>query len=309
MGAANDSRAWDELHHAHALWHLQQAGTDPIVIKGMAVRHCLYQDDPRAIGDVDVLVAPDGRAELLDRLAQRGLVPAYPGAADAEIAAHSTTLTPSRPNYQLDLHVTFPGVGVPPDDLWTRLQDHTVRVRFGTVDGRMLGRTATCLFGVLHAARNGPTDQKSTEDLRRLADLLTTTDDWREVLGLAKKLDAVGPFVAGLSLLPDADDLLDALGLDRRVGPEWAVRAAGLGSPALRWHELTTLPWRRRVPLLLRELWPTSGFMRVVDPRAAAGPASLLAARARRLSAIARSLPRIRREVRAAVQRDATQSR
>jgi hypothetical protein len=292
---------WTELHHARAVYVLRRAGIDPIVLKGITTSRWLYPESDRRAGDLDILVRETDLPSALAALTSAGYADIHAGTIAGEVASHSVTVGGNAGLAQVDAHISFPGIGVTPENAWTVLQAHTMWEPIAHVETLALDFVGRAVIIALHAARNGPQAVKSTEDLRRCIAEVSRLNYWERTVMLVEQLCAGPAFAAGMQLLPEGRSVLTELPVRiTRANDEWRLRSSGAGTRALALFQLTHGPVRGRLRLLARELWPTKAFMRIAYPSATRGPMPLLWARVQRTWDITRALPAAVRAVRAA---------
>lgn len=246
---------------------LDRAQVEHVLLKGPSTAQWLYRADPleRGYVDTDVLVAQESLPSALEVLGALGLHQPLAGAAASEQDGHSIVLRPDEGSAlsEVDVHFTLPGVSGHVAEATLRLLDAHSRdiVTVLDHDVRCLDVVARAAVVVLHAARNGLADARSTEDLRRcLAQL--PRQSWDDVLQLCRSLDALPALAAGLELLPQGQALARALGIQGVTSVEMRLRRAGAPAMAfglVRLGEVDGLQARLRI--LAREVWPTAAFL------------------------------------------------
>ena len=194
-----------------------------IVLKGPAIGRWLYDNRaPRPYGDVDLLVAPRDFARSEIVLKRLGFVSWFDGPAPEGQSMHADEWARGMGlrRVGVDLHRTFPGIGVGTDVLWSVVAAHTERLLIGEDDGELEipGEPMRALIVALHAAHHGAGESKPMQDLSRAVDRVSP-DVWTEAARIAGDLHAL-------------DGLLDGLALQRE-GRE-IVRNLGLGQPSRR---------------------------------------------------------------------------
>lgn len=299
-------QAWTELLHAEVGYALSAEDIPVLHLKGPTVATWLYEPGERPSGDVDILVSASSLDEVLDVLAARGLVERYPGVNRRTTTDHAVTLARRDPDIgrdEVDVHDRFEGIGLDPDlafaELWRRrepaLLAHTP-VWFPDLSSR-------ALLVALNTARSSGSP-KAREDLRRLLQV-ATQEDWDDVVALAGRLHALPALRAGLELAEEGAAIVAASGLARvAVTPEWQLRLTGAPRTAIRLEALRRIPWRKRLPVVVRLLVPAPGVLRMRDPRVGEGRAGLALGYLRRLGDGAAALPRSLRELRETKQMD-----
>jgi hypothetical protein len=136
-------------------------------------------------------------------------------------------------------------------------------------------------------------DAKAAKDLQLGLDRLGD-DLWQGAADLARDLDALEPFAAGLVLLPDGAALIDRLGLPAPTSAEHLMRTNGLLFPPAAALEriMAGSGWRRRLTTAWAYLFPSAAWLRHVEPESTASGWGLFRARVRRPFRI---LPRVLR--------------
>ena len=273
-----------DLLAVHASRVLDAADIPHALIKGPTTARWLY-DPPRDYRDVDLLVPRSRAADAVRALHAADV--AHPTAGSlGEEASHSQLLL-SPTGIELDLHVTLPSLPLPPandpDRLWTALADHLVPFDIDATDIPALDTPARYLVLALHALAS-PDSEQVREDLRRASERLTPEERTRAEslannLGLARHLQGALTLI-GRGAVPA---LLPA---------DVRLRLAGASSSAIQLERLSREPLRTLPGALWREAFPSPGFMRRANPGLPKTRRGLARAYARRLSGIARGLPR-----------------
>ncbi len=302
VGRPGSSLAWSELQHARAIYLLDAASVSCIVLKGLSTVRWLYPDRDRALGDVDLLVAPVDLTRAIHAFVQMGWRLTGEGTTESELPRHAATLSGNNVQFEVDLHTTFHGVAVPPEQAFALLSSHTEPFSAASGSATQLDVTGRALIIALHAAISGPARPKSVEDLRRAIDH-ATTQEWADALTLARELGAERPFASGLSQLPAGQAVLDQLGITAEAGLEWALRAQGARGPAIFLARFAAATRREKARLLLREVFPTAAFLRYGWPIARIRGIGLILAWFQRTGQILRKLPKAAGQVRSARRR------
>jgi hypothetical protein len=265
--------AWLRLWHARVSYVLEQAGVEHVLIKGSTWSGPLARAEAPA--DVDVLVAPAHFQAALAALRVVGCTLARPGIRDGETVLYSTTLrSPDGPD--IDVHRSFPGLDIDPDASWRVLMRHRRHEHLGHFAVPVLPQELQLLVAAAAAARDG--DGSATA--RGLASAAPSAD-WVVVVRLAREMGADGTLRAGLTAAGQGEraDLLE-------LGPVPFRFVTGNSVSDKRFEEVLAAPWRRRLTVGLRELWPTPAFLRLSQPGV-----PTRTARRRHLSKLGRELP------------------
>jgi hypothetical protein len=240
---------------------LADAGIEAILLKGPAILDRLYDPgEHRPYVDCDLLIPAAAEPAVAAVLRELGFTPgAGFGVPDPGVANEHEW---HRRGDHLDLHGSFSGVAAPAESVWPTV---TADARWLVVAGhpmRVLGPGALALLLALHAAADGPAGEKPLEDLRR--GLVRLGDAaWCEAAELARALDALPAFGAGLRLLPEGADRLARLGVD--PGYDVAIALRALAAPPLA-HSLERIrrerTLRSKLRRIARGLAPTPTYMR-----------------------------------------------
>jgi hypothetical protein len=261
---------------------LSEHGISAILLKGQVTASWLYPGEIRTYSDVDLLVDPAQRDRAIEVLGTIGYAHWLAGADQVEYGPNEIELIgPSRTC--IDLHHTLLGVAASPTRCWQVLSARAEQMLVGGRVLTVLDPAARTMHLALHVAQNGPIDTKALADLERGLDRLPR-ELWQEGERIARSIDAIEAFSAGLHVSEPGRRLADELGLapPRDVG--LVLRMTSAPREALQIQKLvTTDSLRSRARLVVRKLWPTSVYMLGQVPTAGAGGCALLAARLRRM--------------------------
>jgi hypothetical protein len=253
---------------------LAAAGIDAILLKGPAIGDRLYDPgEHRPYVDCDLLIPAASESAAAAVLRRLGFTPELgfgvpdPGVAD-EHEWH-------RGGDHVDLHGSLSGVGAAADAVWPALSAGARPLRVAGHSVPSLGPPALALLLALHAAADGPAGVKPLEDLRR--GLLRLDDvTWREAADLARTLDSLPAFGAGLRLLPEGAHRLARLRVDPGYDAAIALRARSAPPLAHSLERIRREPTlRRKLRRIARGLLPTPTYMRRWNPLARRGIAGL----------------------------------
>jgi hypothetical protein len=201
-----------------------RSGVPFVLMKGPALARLLYREgEQRRYMDVDVLLGPGARgraASVLERLGFENATAAA-GVDDFTGAVPAETWMRDR-DLPVDLHTRFPGAGAPADETWRHLTQGLQAIVVNGQELPVFGRPALALHLAVHAAQHGPNDPKAIGDLRRGLSRWSSSD-WQAAAVLAERLEAVGPFGAGLRLVPAGEDLAAGLDLPPSAGAAWEI--------------------------------------------------------------------------------------
>ncbi|MGH2993017.1 MAG: nucleotidyltransferase family protein [Solirubrobacterales bacterium] len=243
-----------------------------MLLKGPSIATWLYRDGAaRPYVDSDLLVAAGSYSQARDVLRELGFRPfGYSWHRDSE------TWRRRRDATIVDLHRSLIGISAPPDTAWEELATDTDTLRVGGIDVDVLRVPARALHVALHAAEHGGDVWHPLEDLARA--LRVANDDvWHEAAAVARRIDAVPAFAAGLRFHPAGVRLAERLELPDERPPAVAVRAGPDVPVAITLEHLTSeQPLRARARLLLRALVPPPRYLRHWSTmRMSAWPAAL----------------------------------
>jgi hypothetical protein len=258
---------------------LRAAGIPCIVLKGPSHARWLYEDPhARTYGDCDLLVPPGAAERVESLLAEVGFARRGFEAIVRDRPRYGFPLYRAD-NVSVDVHTTFVGVGVPPEQLWAALSARVEPLRVAGEEVSVLEPVARSLVLVLHAAKDGGKRQgrgvKAIRDLE-LAIERISRGDWQRAADLASELDAVEAFSAGLRRVEPGEALAVELGLPSHLSPEVALRLEQ--PPPL----AVGLDWLfhgdagiGRIGVVARKMFPPPAHLRAWSPLARRGPVGM----------------------------------
>jgi hypothetical protein len=258
-----------------------QAGVRCILLKGPAIARWLYDEDEllRSYYDIDLLVSPgdvDTAAKILQN--EHFQLSLSDVALPHGRRPHAQPWIRPNDAVSVDLHDTLPGVGAPPEVVWHVLTKNTGTLVVGGEHLEILGEPARVLLVALHGAHHGVKDAQALEDIAR-AVARVPESTWREAATLAETLDAMAPFVAGLTLSPDGRRLATTLGLPDVSTVETVLRARSAPELAHSFDWLVRTPgWRPRARLVGRKFVPPREVLKARSKLARRGRVGLAAA-------------------------------
>jgi Uncharacterised nucleotidyltransferase len=245
---------------------LTAAGRPFIVLKGATIATWLYPDpSQRTYIDLDILVPPADEAAVVHLLGELGYEPLLTGDTLRVLSPDEQPLR-NKLGVDIDLHHALKGVRLPPDEAWEILSASTAPWDWAGVTVPALAPPARAMHLALHLAQSGLVDSKAAEDLRLgIARLEPTL--WEEARELACRLQALEAFTAGLTALPEGQELADRLGLSELSSVEYQMRAASVFKPAVKLERLLTgQSWRQRLTTVRAYLFPSADWLRLLDP-------------------------------------------
>lgn len=273
---------------------LRSEGIRAILLKGPVTARWLYSDGAfRDYTDVDLLVSPADYRRASQTLERRGYRDALADRLPNETPPHAREFRLERPppatgttsfpaGLWVDLHWSFQGIDAPAERFWRAVADTAQRMRISGTEVEMPSEPMRALLLALHAARSGAEVGQPLADLERGLDRLEDAT-WRAAHALAVRLDAAPRFLAGLAMRPMGRRVIKRLDLQGTIDVPSALFAAGIPPVAGGLERLSaTSGIRPRLALLVRELVPTSSFMRSWSPLARRGVLGLCLAYAYR---------------------------
>jgi hypothetical protein len=287
----------------HCVSALRAAGIRAILLKGPVTARWLYSDaGNRDYTDVDLLVARGELRRALRILGGLGYRDTQADRSPNETPTHARALAlePSSgprgsvrfpTGLLVDLHWTFHGIGAPDAEFWGVVTGDAERMRITGTEIEIPSEPTRTLLLSLHAATTGAIAGRALADLDRGLERLAD-ETWVAAHELARQLDALPRFIAGLRMRPVGRELIGRLHLEGDMDALSAMRAVGVPPVAGGLERLrTTHGLGPRMLLLARELVPTRSFMRNWSPLARRGAVGLALAYAYRPFALALKLP------------------
>jgi hypothetical protein len=168
----------------------------------------------------------------------------------------------------VELHVSLVGLTCAPSEVWGAFSASPEHLVVGGESISVPGEVARTLHVAIHAAQHGKHESQTLRDLEKAIQRVGRST-WIAAADLARELNAVGPFAAGLRLTPTGTRLADALALPHSVEPIVALRAQGAPETALGIGRLASIPGRRaKLRYAVRSTFPPPDFMRWWSPLA-----------------------------------------
>ncbi len=268
----------------------ERAGVGAILLKGPALARLLYTEgETRGYSDVDLIVDPAKVGAARAALVALGFteVSRELGVEDVGGVVHAETWVGPDPagHETVDLHLRLPGTGAPPAAVWAALEQHRTELELSGCAIAVLDRAGLAFHVATHAAQHGPEVSKPLTDLETALgrwDLAV----WTGAAALAREVDAVGVFAAGLRLVPAGAERAGELALPATPGRDWEL-AMKAQRPRGTFHvqafrEASGV--RQRAALLTRALFPSRRWILAQYPSAHRGRAWVLAAYAGHLA-------------------------
>jgi hypothetical protein len=245
-------------------------GLSALLLKGASIERWLYPEDgPRLYGDGDLLVAPSDLGAAEQTLSDLGYKRSFDDRSmPSWWREHSSAWFRASDGVTIDLHRSLAGVRVEDEVAWRVLSRDVDAV---VVAGRgvpALGLPARAMHVVLHAAQHGAATNRTIAELEQA---MAKGDNqlWRKAAMLARELDAVDAFAAGLDLRDAGRQLAARLRLSPRRSAEATLHATTPPPVALGFEQLARAHGlHARLQIVWRKLVPPPAFVRHWDPRA-----------------------------------------
>jgi hypothetical protein len=251
-----------------------------VVLRGPAVARRLYdQGELRPYVDLDLLVPPGDWEKAGKALAELGYRPAV---AKTDLPRHrrlhASEWARESDRTSVDLHRTISGVRAADEEVWSVFSESGETALVAGEQVVLTGPVALALIVALHAAQHGVEKEKPLDDLERALFCLDAAT-WSEAVALARRLDAIDTFSAGLRLIPAGVELADRLELPRVLPVDVTLRASAAPKLALGFEWLSRTPGlRAKMALIVLALAPPPGALRAWRPLARRGRLGLVGA-------------------------------
>jgi len=277
-------------------------GVRTLLFKGPALERWLYGNArKRGYRDIDLLVAPDSFEVAERTLAELRFHMPLAGARPEERSWLEDEWR--RGPFWIDLHRSLWGVGVGAETVWQTLSERTRPMEIGGARVEVPTDPVQALIAALHAAQHGRTNFRPLEDLGR-AIARGDLSLWQTAADIAHRLEALGAFTVGLSLLPAGEELVGRLGLEVTASVEVHLKAQAGSRLSLGVVRLGAAPnLGSRLALIASALVPSPPALRDLYPLARRGRLGLLAAYAWRPLSLCVHAPGALREVKSARRR------
>lgn len=272
---------------------LEPRGVRPLLLKGPAFAHWLY-DDPRErrYDDIDVLVAPHDYDTARRGLAELGFEQVSRHLHPSEGARHHEEwIRPGALPVEIELHHTLRMVPAPAALVWRRMSADAHQVVVGGTPVDVPSEPVSALIVALHAAQHAGGHRRPMSDLEQA---LARVDDhtWRAAAALAQELGAAPAFAAGVRLESAGRDLAGRLALRDDTPRYIRLRATNADRRALSIEKLVDAHGvSARLGVVADQLFPSREAMRGSSPLARRGRFGLTLAYFRRLGLLPVTLP------------------
>jgi Uncharacterised nucleotidyltransferase len=262
-----------------------RGGIDGLLLKGPALARLLYDvPEQRHYSDIDVLVPPGDLAAARAALVELGYRNASAQMAVDDIGGvihgESWLATPAEAMYPvvLDLHLRLAGANAPAQAAWEALKARSTPIEIGGSQVPALDRVGLAMHLAIHAAHHGAGYERGSRELTRGLDRWPP-EVWREAARLAREIDAIEAFAAGLRLVESGAELAEALDLPSTERLDWQLRQGV--APRGRFHLQAFLQAgsvRERAHVIRRALFPPPGWILRAYPWAQGRRARMTAA-------------------------------
>lgn len=242
---------------AEVVTAMRYAGIRTLLLKGPSIAAWLYEvGGTRAYVDSDLLVPPESYGDAGDVLRELGFRP-------LDYSWHRDSQTWVRADSSpVDLHRSLIGVVTTPEVVWRELAAQPDALDLGGIEVEVLRVPARALHIALHAAQHGLDAPHPREDLAR-AVRVADEQVWREAADLARRINALPAFAAGLRLNPDGERLAERMKLPAMPPPLVALHVGRTVPVSIALESLASeRSMRARAHLLLRALLPSPVYMR-----------------------------------------------
>lgn len=269
---------------AQAVVALHDAGIRSILLKGASFDHWLYEpDEPRAYGDIDLLVSPGDVERCRPVLERLGYREQHEARAPTHVD-HARVWLRAEDKMPIDLHRSLVGLTVPASEAWDALSARTESLTVVGTEVEILREPARALQVGLHAMVHGKDTEKTLIDLERALER-ASEPVWREAAELARRLGAETPFATGLRLLPEGRAMADRLELTADRTVETAMFAESVPYSSWMVNRLANTPGLgAKLRIVAGLLAPPPESMRVWYPIARRGPLGLALSYPRRFA-------------------------
>ena len=287
-----------DLGHAWAAHVASDLGIRVLLIKGPSLQvHGLRR--PRVSGDVDLLVDPQRFDDYCDAIESAGWTERPETFVSARFTLHSRSFSHEGWPCDLDVHRWFPGFLADPSAVFEALWRRRETLEFGHRACFVPDRIGDLLILALHSLRSSNTDRRHRAELEHVIATTALTVDERAdaaslalATGCAATLEGVLPRL-GVIVAPPQHEL---------VSPElraWRGRVIAGSSSTYSWiAELRRAPWRERVTLVGRAIWPSTRDLHLHAPDLVPATLPRLRARLARYRRSLRSMPAAMRALR-----------
>lgn len=226
-------------------------------------------------GDVDVLVKPAHLQALVELIGEWGWL-VQPGVWDGTKVNHSITMSPGSWGCELDLHEHFPGIGIDSESAFMKMQEMTSRFNFASTNLLVPSVEFHAVIHALHLIRPNFGRQVSTILSTCAVEALRTAGT--ETISVAFKVGADAILHESLQLAFPSEVLPSS-------GPlpaNWIWRAQTNRVTGYL-YALRMVPWRKRLRVICRFIWPSPEALAVSERLAGGAGGTNIRLRIRRL--------------------------
>lgn len=224
-------------------------GLRAMIIKGPALEFQGLRREKHS-GDVDVWAHPSDVDALADLLAEWGWT-RLDGFWDGTDIGHSVTLARGTWGCEIDVHKTFPGIGLDADAAFESIRRRATSMRFASVAGLCPNPTDHAIIAALHYLRPRLGRSTDSAQLGQAVEVLRVAGV--DCVSRAFELGAAGPLHPALrEAFPDF-----TLPSAQAMPANWSWRLARTPFRAYL-KALRMVPVAKRLKVLTRVIWPTN---------------------------------------------------
>lgn len=241
---------------------LREKAVGSLLLRGPAIASWLYDEkSERLYTDVDLLVDQSATGVAASVLRRLGFE-RFDFGGEQLVEIHSENWFRASDRVSVDLHHTLKGVRVSSDLLWLALKNPTEAVSLNGTAVQVPSAPARAMVVCLHAAQHGRGTERTLEDLSR-ALARCSKEVWRASARLARDVDALDAFGAGLRMLPQGEELASELGLAPTSSVGVQLRADMAPPEARAWELVFSAKGAvAKVRMFLRILFPDPTYVR-----------------------------------------------
>ncbi|OZB80742.1 nucleotidyltransferase family protein [Microbacterium sp. 13-71-7] len=205
-------------------------------------------------GDVDCWTRPKDAGRLSSALEAWGWAPLHVP-FEGTMVSHSITMQSDSWGCEIDIHTRFPGIAAAPVDAFEEVLAATDQRQYAGVEVNVPTVPLHAVIASLHLLRPLGGDVQET-DIEEASRILRAGGP--DTIGLTRSLNAGYVLARPLAMaFPEADTSM----LDATVPEDWAWRSADSVFSG-QWKALSLVPWRQRIRVAFRLLWPSRARLR-----------------------------------------------
>lgn len=206
---------------------LERAGVRTLLLKGPALVRLLYEEaEQRGYSDIDILVPASELASARETLIGLGYknsrellgIEDVAGIQHSEVWARRSGSGP----LWIDLHWRLSGCDAPGDIVWEALASECFSIQLEGHPTAVPAPPGLAFHLAVHAAQHGPRDTKALGDLARGIERWPL-DIWGAAAHIAREVEAIPAFAAGLRLLASGKVIATRLNLPATPVLDWEI--------------------------------------------------------------------------------------